>query len=99
MQVQCTRSDRGFGGGRLRWGDCERLSFTLAGSQPDRNCVGIAISPSDRLTCRHAHVHPCRERPDHRATRAVGRMEEHPLGVRAGDYALHRGGPVRDADS
>ena len=78
------------GRGRLPGSHCERLTLSLASGQPRR--IGISIR-------RHRHSHARPDRSVDRATRPVGDVEEHPLGVRTGDYALHRGGPVRDADS
>jgi hypothetical protein len=69
----------------MPWGHCQRLTLTLAGDEPD----GIGILPIDRCV----HTIPCGARSFDRATRSVGDVEEHPLGIRAVD-ALHRGGPV-----
>jgi hypothetical protein len=83
----------------LRWGGCERLTRTFAGGQPRCNGTRIGIRITVSIGCSHCfiyrgvHIHPGRDRPVDRATRSVGDVEEHPLGIRAVD-ALHRGGPV-----
>lgn len=90
-ELQRGSGAHGLHGGRLRWGHCERVCPNHPGSRPDRNCVGIgvgvgiAIGYGHRLTCRRAHVHPCRDRPVDRAARSVGDVEEYPLGVSARD--------------
>jgi hypothetical protein len=75
----------------LRWGDCQRLTVILAGSQPGRSLIGVgvrvAIGNSHRLIYRRAHGHLCRDRSGECAARSVRDVEEHPLGVRAGDTA------------
>ena len=74
----------------MRGRDCDGLTVILAGDQPGRNLVDVAVGVAI------GRGQPCRDRsPGECAARSVGAVEEHPLGVRAGHPLLPS--PTRDA--